>query len=64
MNVWLFKTKPKKQAKIIKYCISELANEREDKKEKVICLSSPKSVKKTSEKTCRATKKRERNKKD
>ena len=59
-----FNTKPKKQAMIMKYCISKVMSEREDKEDEVIFLSCPKRVVKTSEKTCMLTRKRERNKGD
>ena len=41
-----FNTKPKKQAKIIKYCISTVTNETEDKKDDLIYLSGPKESEK------------------
>ena len=41
-----FHTKPKKQAKIIKYCNSKVTNERKDKEGKLFCLSSHKESEK------------------
>ena len=46
-----FNTKPKKQAKIIKYCISKIMNETKDKQNEVICLSGPKELEKQVKKT-------------
>ena len=48
----------------MKYCISKVMSEREDKEDEVIFLSFPKRVVKTSEKTCRLIRKKERNKGD
>ena len=41
-----FNTKSKKQTKIIKYCISKVANEKEYKEDDVICLGGPKELEK------------------
>ena len=46
-----FNTKPKKHIKIIKYCISEVTNETEDKDDEVICLSGSKESEKQVKKT-------------
>ena len=46
-----FNMKSNKQAKIIKYCISQGTNETEDREDEVICLNAPERVGKISEKT-------------
>ena len=46
---------PKKQVKIIKYCISKLTIGTKDKENEVIGSSGPKESKKTIEKACRVT---------
>ena len=45
-----FNTKPKKQAKSFKYCISKVTNETKEKEDEVICISGSKESGKKSEK--------------
>ena len=53
-----FNTKPKKQAKSFKNCISKVTNETKEKEDEVICLSGSKESGKKVKESCRATKKR------
>ena len=58
-----FNKKPKKDAKKMKHFIFKVTNETKDNEES-ICLNDPKESYKNVKKTCKATKKRERNKGD